>query len=223
MEDHNIYRIRDMKDEDISQVLDIDLDAFPTQWPHPTFISYHHELRNRLAHYMVVYKPRDPQPPVEEKSPEPRPRGVLSHIKRLLDHGHFLGLGRPSQPTEYLAGMAGIWMMVDEAHIVTIAVRKIHKMQGLGEWLLISIIEMAMRLNAKVVTLEVRISNVIAQKLYEKYGFTKAGTRKKYYSDNGEDALIMTTSDLTTPEYKSKFQRLKDAHRERWSYCHIGA
>jgi ribosomal-protein-alanine N-acetyltransferase len=222
MEDSKIYRIRDMMDDDISQALDIDLDAFPTQWPHPTFMSYHHELRNKLAHYIVIYRPNDPQPPAEEKPvTEDSPR-VLSFIRRLFNHGGFFGLGRPSQPKEYLAGMAGIWMMVDEAHIVTIAVRKAHKNQGLGERLLISIIQLAMQLNARVVTLEVRLSNTIAQKLYEKYGFTKAGTRKKYYSDNGEDALIMTTGDLTSPDYRLKLQQLAQAHRERWSYCYTG-
>ncbi|MGA9048250.1 MAG: ribosomal protein S18-alanine N-acetyltransferase [Dehalococcoidia bacterium] len=223
MEDSKTYRIRDMRDEDIGQVLDIDLDAFPTQWPHPTFTSYHHELRNKLAHYMVIYRVNDPQPPAVQDTPAERPPGVLSFIKGLFNHGGFLGLGRPAQPREYLAGMAGIWMMVDEAHIVTIAVRKVHKNQGLGEWLLISIIGLATRLNAKVVTLEVRVSNTIAQRLYEKYGFTKAGTRKKYYSDNGEDALIMTTGDLTSPEYRLRLEQLSRAHRERYSCCYTGA
>ncbi|MGD0355196.1 MAG: ribosomal protein S18-alanine N-acetyltransferase [Dehalococcoidia bacterium] len=222
MEDRKIYYIRDMRDEDISQVLDIDLDAFPTQWPHPTFTSYHHELRNKLAHYIVICRDNDPQQPAEEKPPAKDSPRVLSFIRGLVNHGRFFGLGRPSQPREYLAGMAGIWMMVDEAHIVTIAVKRLHKNQGLGEWLLISVIELAMRLNARVVTLEVRVSNTIAQKLYEKYGLSKAGTRKKYYSDNGEDALIMTTGDLTSPEYKLRLQQLSQAHHERWNYCYTG-
>ena len=220
MEDSKIYRIRDMRDEDISQVLDIDLDAFPTQWPHPTFTSYHHELRNKLAHYIVIYRENDPQPPAQEKPLAEGSQRMLSFIKGVLNHGLLFGLGKPSQPREYLPGMAGIWMMVDEAHIVTIAVRKAHKNQGLGEWLLISIIELAMQLNARVVTLEVRVSNTIAQKLYEKYGFSKAGIRKKYYSDNGEDALIMTTGDLTSSEYRLKLQQLAQSHRERYSYCY---
>jgi ribosomal-protein-alanine N-acetyltransferase len=222
IEDSKTYRIRDMRDEDISQVLQIDLDAFPTQWPHPTFTSYHHELRNKLAHYIVIYRANEPQPPAVEKPPAEGSPRALSFIRRLFNHGGFFGLGKPSQPTEYLAGMAGIWMMVDEAHMVTIAVRKAHKNQGLGEWLLISVIELAMRLNARVVTLEVRVSNTIAQKLYEKYGFTKAGTRKKYYSDNGEDALIMTTGDLTSPEYRLKLEQLAQSHRGRYSYCYSG-
>ncbi|MHB8086111.1 MAG: ribosomal protein S18-alanine N-acetyltransferase [Dehalococcoidia bacterium] len=222
MEDDKFYRIRAMRDEDIGQVLGIDLDAFPTQWPHPTFTSYHHELRNKLAHYIVIYRENDPPPAVQD-IPAERSPGMISFIKGLFKHDGFFGLGRPSQPREYLAGMAGIWMMVDEAHIVTIAVRKAHKNQGLGEWLLISIIDLAMRLNAKVVTLEVRMSNTIAQKLYEKYGFTKAGVRKKYYSDNGEDALIMTTGDLTSPEYRRRLEQLAQAHRERCSYCRSGA
>ena len=212
------YTIRPMKDWDIPQVLDIDLDAFPTQWPHPTNNSYHHELRNKLAHYVVVYKDRGEMP----VQPERKPGGfkdVLSYIKGLFSHDRFFGPDKPPYVDE-LVGMAGIWMMVDEAHIVTIAVRKACRRQGLGDQLLIAIVEMARQLNARIVTLEVRVSNTIAQALYKKYGFTVAGTRRKYYSDNGEDALIMSTGDITSPAYEEMFGRLKDEHRKKWEHCY---
>jgi ribosomal-protein-alanine N-acetyltransferase len=115
--------------------------------------------------------------------------------------------------------MAGIWMMVDEAHVVTIAVRRSHRHQGLGEWLLIHIIEMSRSLRARYVTLEVRESNSAAQALYQNYGFTKAGTRLKYYSDNGENALIMTTCELDSPSYLERLNRLRQEHHARWSHC----
>jgi ribosomal-protein-alanine N-acetyltransferase len=217
MEQENTYHIRKMKDNDIPQVLDIDLDAFPTQWPHPTSSSFHHELRNKLAHYVVVYQNHTGGGgnPGQNISLWGR---TTSYIKYLFEHDRFFGPISPGDK-EKLAGMAGIWMMVDEAHVVTIAVRKSQRNHGLGEWLIISIIDMALQLGAKIVTLEVRVSNVTAQKLYEKYGFSIAGTRRKYYSDNGEDAYIMSTDDINSSEYKTRFLRLKADHRQRWDHC----
>jgi len=217
MEQENTYHIRKMRDNDIPQVLEIDLDAFPTQWPHPTNSSFHHELRNKLAHYIVVYRNHSGggNNPAQNNSLWDR---TTSYIKYLFEHDRFFG-PITANDKERLAGMAGIWMMVDEAHVVTIGVRKSQRNQGLGEWLLINIIDMAIRLGAKVVTLEVRLSNVTAQKLYEKYGFSIAGTRRKYYSDNGEDAYIMSTEDINSDEYKTSFMQLRADHRQRWSHC----
>ena len=215
---HN-YHIRGMRDGDIDQVLEIDMDAFPTQWPHPSFNSFRHELRNKLAHYLVIYRDNidtEPQQEPEERKPTGF-NAVISYVVHLFDHDRFFGPEKIPPPKEYIMGMAGIWLMVEEAHITTIAVRKSYKQQGLGERLLISIIDLARELHARIVTLEVRISNTVAQALYEKYGFSKAGIRKKYYSDNAEDALIMTTDILTSPAYTVKFQQLKDEHRSRWS------
>ena len=211
------YHIRKMADADIPQALEIDLDAFPNQWPHASASSFHHELRNKLAYYIVVG---------EDGASENGGNGqavtglkeIASYIRQLFSRDRFFGPA--GQNREYLAGMAGIWMMVDEAHIVTIAVRNNRKNLGLGEWLLINIIELAKQLRAKYVTLEVRVSNKTAQALYEKYGFTRAGTRRKYYSDNGEDAVIMTTCELDSPAYQATLQNLKDEHRSRWSRCY---
>jgi ribosomal-protein-alanine N-acetyltransferase len=218
METTCLYNIRKMKDWDIPQVLDIDMDAFPTQWPHPTTSSYHHELRNKLAHYVVLCKNRTGQSQ-EIVRKTIGFRDVISYIKGLFNHDRFFGPEKPAS-TDQLVGMAGIWMMVDEAHIVTIAVRQAYKRKGLGEQLLIAIIELSRELNAKIVTLEVRVSNTVAQALYAKYGFLTAGTRRRYYSDNGEDALIMSTMDISTPAYGEMFMRLKAEHRERWDHCY---
>jgi [ribosomal protein S18]-alanine N-acetyltransferase len=218
MEQPNTYHIRKMKDSDVPQVLEIDLDAFPTQWPHPTHSSFHHELRNKLAHYIVVYHNNNNTHVQNTGHNASVWEKTTSYIKNLFEHDRFFGTGT-SYDKEKLAGMAGIWMMVDEAHVVTIGVKRAHQKKGLGEWLLISIIDMATRLGAKVVTLEVRVSNVSAQKLYEKYSFSIAGTRKKYYSDNGEDGYIMTTDELDSEEFKTRFQRLKAEHAQRWTHC----
>jgi [ribosomal protein S18]-alanine N-acetyltransferase len=215
METGNYYIIRKMKDDDIQQVLDIDLDAFPTQWPHPTTSSYQHEMRNRLAHYLVIAEKGKTNIPAAE----PKPTGIkalISSIRGLFSGNHLKG-GLSFRYHDYLDGMAGIWMMVEEAHIVTIALRKSHTKLGLGELLLISIIEMASQLNAKIITLEVRVSNTVAQGLYTKYGFVPVGTRRRYYSDNGEDALIMSTDDISSEAFQYKLGRLKSEHHERWN------
>ncbi len=97
---------------------------------------------------------------------------------------------------DQLVGFAGMWLMVDEAHITTFAVRKTWRRQGVGERLLLAILDLAKARGAREATLEVRPSNHPARKLYEKYGFALVGVRPRYYSDDNEDALIMTTDTL---------------------------
>jgi ribosomal-protein-alanine N-acetyltransferase len=95
---------------------------------------------------------------------------------------------------------AGIWLMVDEAHITTFAVLPTWRRQGVGGRLLLELIELAVDLGARVVTLEVRLSNAAARRLYQRFGFRPVGVRPRYYSDNGEDALIMTTDALDSDD-----------------------
>ncbi|TYS12771.1 ribosomal-protein-alanine N-acetyltransferase [Rossellomorea vietnamensis] len=88
-------------------------------------------------------------------------------------------------------GYCGVWIIVDEAHITNIAVLPSYRGQGLGDRLMQSMIEIAKEMGAVTMTLEVRVSNTPAQTLYKKFGFAEGGVRKKYYSDNQEDALVM--------------------------------
>ena len=106
--------------------------------------------------------------------------------------------------------------MADEAHIINIAVREDHRRQGVGELLLISIIDLATELNASIVTLEVRTSNTAAQSLYRKYGFSQVGIRKGYYTDNREDAILMSTEKIASTPFQAQLNRLKQAHSKRW-------
>ena len=82
--------------------------------------------------------------------------------------------------------------------------------------MIISLIDLAFQLKAQVVTLEVRVSNDLARTLYQKYGFNTAGIRRRYYTDNGEDAYIMTTDTITTPSFQTRFTELKQEYRKRW-------
>jgi ribosomal-protein-alanine N-acetyltransferase len=86
----------------------------------------------------------------------------------------------------------GYWLMGDEAHIVNVATHPDLRRRGYGEITIMGMVEAAHRSGARLVTLEVRMSNRVAQKLYAKLGFVEVGERRRYYNDNGEDALLMT-------------------------------
>jgi ribosomal-protein-alanine N-acetyltransferase len=90
----------------------------------------------------------------------------------------------------------GFWLMSNEAHIATIATHPQWRRRKLSEWLLLEMIAQARIHGAYTATLEVRVSNLAAQALYEKLGFVEVGQRKRYYRDNGEDARLMTLFNL---------------------------
>lgn len=89
-------------------------------------------------------------------------------------------------------GYAGFWNVSGEGGITNVAVLPEYRRQGIGSMLIAQMIKTAMQLKLDLLTLEVRKSNIAAQGLYKKYGFDIIGERKRYYSDNGEDAWIMT-------------------------------
>ncbi|MGQ9681279.1 MAG: ribosomal protein S18-alanine N-acetyltransferase [Anaerolineae bacterium] len=114
-----------------------------------------------------------------------------------------------------IVGYGGFWMMLDEGHICTLGVHPDWRRRGIGELLLSHMIAQAAGLGANVVTLEVRVSNLAAQQLYQKYGFSTVGLRKGYYSDNNEDALIMTTEPIGSAAYQSRYNRLQRMLHQR--------
>jgi ribosomal-protein-alanine N-acetyltransferase len=103
-----------------------------------------------------------------------------------------------------------MWLMVDEAHITTFAIHPAWRRQRIGERLLLAFLDLATDQRAHEATLEVRLSNLAARKLYEKYGFRPVGLRPRYYSDDYEDALIMTTSALPEPAMRDRIARLRE-------------
>jgi len=100
---------------------------------------------------------------------------------------------------ERVVGFAGVWLMVDEAHITTFGVHPEWRRQGIGRQLLLNLMDLGATLRARRMTLEVRVSNEPAQGLYRSFGFEVVGRRPRYYTDDGEDALVMTTPDLDDP------------------------
>lgn len=93
-----------------------------------------------------------------------------------------------------VVGYAGMWLVVGEAHVTNVAVHPGFRKKGIGELLMRSLMTIARESGAKMMTLEVRKSNYIAQNLYTKLGFEPIGIRRGYYTDNNEDAVIMWTN-----------------------------
>lgn len=169
----------------IPAVMEIEGESFSLPWPES---GYRHELtRNEFAHYYVL-RPR----PAASSAPKSTRKRWWQVTRR-----------RRGNNTGLILGYGGFWLMYDEAHISTLAVRRMYRQQGLGEFLLVAMLDEAQRLGASRATLEVRVSNAAAQALYAKYGFEQVGRRKAYYNDNKEDALILTTPKFVSPAYQS--------------------
>jgi ribosomal-protein-alanine N-acetyltransferase len=199
--------LRLMREEDIPQVAEIDRAAFPTLWPP---INYQRELENRLAHYIVACDDEEMiEAPEVKAAPQKGFAGMISRLKS------FFGNGSPPPARQYIFGFAGLWLMAGEAHITNIAVWEKHRRQGIGEALLIAMIELAIELDARLITLEVRASNTAAQSLYAKYGFTQVGVRRGYYTDNREDGILMSLQDITSATVQANLQQLKQAHSQK--------
>ncbi|GAC1350187.1 MAG: ribosomal protein S18-alanine N-acetyltransferase [Ktedonobacteraceae bacterium] len=198
------YVIERMTMSDVPRVIEIERLAYPSTWP-PS--AYRKELQdNRWAHYIVlrdrkIFEERATVPAHEPEKP-----------RRIFPLSLLPSRSTVTMPTPELAsivGFAGLWLMVDEAHITTIAMHPNYRRQGLGEFMLVNLIDIAYSIGAKWVTLEVRITNHTAQNLYRKYGFREAGLRHRYYSDNQEDALVMWTDEIHSSSYKQRFQETK--------------
>jgi ribosomal-protein-alanine N-acetyltransferase len=192
-----------MQYEDIPQVAQIDREAFPGEWVFRSQAAYKQDLDNPSIRYIVAC--RDKHATESGGQVMPRP----SWFKRVFSYERRLNT------REYIVGFSGFWMMVGEAHIIAIGVRNGYRKLGIGEGLLIATIELAQILNANIVTLEVRASNMVAQELYKKYGFRVTGRRLRYYSSDGEDAIIMSTDGITSLPFQASFQHLRKDYAQR--------
>lgn len=204
-----------MTQSDVPDVSRIERRCFSNPWP---ISAYRRELRNPGQNYYVVLRalPFAPEESngaadaalANEQHPSPRARWSLFHLGRR-------GEAMPTGP--HLAGFAGMWNVYDEAHITTIGVDPAYRGRGFGEVLLMALFCEAIRRGATWVTLEVRVSNTVAQRLYEKYGMTVQMTRRRYYSDNGEDAHVMWSQSLRDPAYIERLDALHQALQRKMS------
>jgi ribosomal-protein-alanine N-acetyltransferase len=142
--------------------------------------------------------------------PSPARAGLFEHELEQNQLAHYQVVGLGADGRFRLVGFAGYWLIADEVHISTIATHPERRGQGLGELLLLNLLLLAYTHPANLVTLEVRQNNLPAQSLYKKYQFEHTGTRRRYYRDTGEDALIMTVAALDA-SYRHFLQRQEAA------------
>lgn len=196
------YVLRLLTVADVPQVMDIERESFPSMWPQT---AYSRELKNRLARYLVLVEEGDEG---ESKPAASLLRRAMRWLLRAKDE--------PPPTRRLIIGLVGVWLMVDQAHVVTIAVREAFRQQGAGGLLLLAGMEVAFAENMESVTLEYRRDNEAARALYEKFGFLSVGVRPRYYTDTNEDAVIMTTPPLKSKSYREKYERLRTEHLDRW-------
>ncbi|MEG4854222.1 ribosomal protein S18-alanine N-acetyltransferase [Microcoleus sp. B5-D4] len=127
----------------------------------------------------------------------------------------------PLQIPPTLIGIGCLWAILEEAHIIMLAIHPQFQGQGLGQALLLALLKSACDRQLERATLEVRDSNLAAVSLYKKFGFKEAGRRKRYYEDTGEDALVMWRSGLEKPEFQryladEKVQMCDRLHQKNW-------
>ncbi|MBN2099254.1 MAG: ribosomal protein S18-alanine N-acetyltransferase [Dehalococcoidia bacterium] len=206
------YSVRPMNADDIPQVSEIDREAFPTEWPPP---SFKRELSSSMVRYLVAVD--ESRRTVSNATVPKRSmwESLVAGVRHMLGRDDASTQVADVQDAQLIVGYASIWMMVDESHLTSIAVRQGHQHQGIGEMLLIAIINLSVQMKAQVVTLEVRASNRSAQALYAKYGFKSVGIRRRYYTDNSEDAVVMTTDKITSVAYQTKLRELEAKCMER--------
>jgi [ribosomal protein S18]-alanine N-acetyltransferase len=190
------YLLRHMRLEDIPQVVKIDEASFPSSWSPRT---YQFEISNRDTSQMIVLE-------ISNTALHPV-GGWRSVVQRLLN---------PKNP-DAIIGYGGCWLIAGEAHISTIAVHPDFRGLGLGELLLVGMLQRGIYLGGDYSVLEVRASNYTAQALYRKYEYQVVGRRKAYYRDNSEDALLMEIRPLDAA-YQQRLAKRAAALQERLSY-----
>lgn len=213
-----VFRVEPMSQDDLTEVSRVEKRCFSNPWP---VSAYRRELRLPEQNFYAVLRevpgPMAPSPNNGHENGHQRPAAV-TEAGRGLARFPRLAFGRRGESASArgnLVGFAGMWTMYDEAHVTTIGVDPDYRGRGFGEWLLLTLFEEAIRRGTAIVTLEVRVSNHTAQQLYRKYGFSIQGTRKRYYSDNDEDAYIMWSRSLHDRAYRAELAQLADALRRR--------
>lgn len=202
------FKIERMSADDIPEVLEIDRHSFLTPWPAEAYRREVEYPSNNL--YVVLRRIRS----VQDASPEHR--ALFQNWLPAFRDGYRVRRNR-------VVGYAGLWIVTDEAHITTIAVAPQERGQKLGELILSELVQYAMTHGANWMTLEARVSNTVAQSLYHKYTFKEAGYRRRYYTDDGEDAVVMWTDRLDTEEFRNRFEKLREELCEELPEQYLGA
>lgn len=189
--------IRPMTETDLRNVRRVERAAYGGALPGTPF---ERELNNGLAHYIVAVERIEEPEPVEDES------SFLHSVRRLFARAR----------EDRLLGFAGVWYTTKQLHIVTVAVEPSEQGRGIGQQLLLECHRLAGDAELPTIALEVRVSNERAQRLYEWFGFRRAGMLRGYYSDNGEDAVVMLTPELDEPAFASQIRQLREQHRAQY-------
>lgn len=193
------FYLEPMQPEDVADVSQLDHRCFTNPWPQS---AYRRELANPQGNFYIVLRQRLTGAQLREEAAN----NPLSRVSRWL---------WSDDEQDPIVGYAGMWIRAGEAHVTTIGVAPELRRRGLGELLFVALFEEAIARGAQWITLEVRVSNSQAQQLYEKYGLTRYGIRRRYYSDNGEDADIMWSQSLHDSDYVHRVEGLRDELADR--------
>ena len=201
--------LRDMTRADIRAVRRIESAAYEDAWPARAFDA---ELANAFARYRVAIE----EPATASDEPERMgalgARGAIATLRRRL-------LRR--MRSDRIVGFIGVWYMHDQMHFVTIAVDPAQQGRGIGARLLLECMDLAREAELPEIVLEVRVTNERAKALYERFGFHRAGTLLAYYQDNGEDAHVMLSGPLESPESQLRHATIRDDLRARGVFADL--
>ncbi|MEJ7838962.1 MAG: ribosomal protein S18-alanine N-acetyltransferase [Thermomicrobiales bacterium] len=213
-----VFVVEPMAEPDIEEVSRVEAECFTNPWP---VSAYQRELKRPEQNYYIVLRE---EPDIEGVEPAATSNGdsdwANSFRTRRPRRFGFWPFGRrdASAAKAPIIGFAGMWNLMDESHITTIGVTPAMRGNGLGEILFVTMLVEARRRSVTWVTLEVRVTNLSAQSLYRKYGFTIQGRRPRYYSDNNEDAFIMWSGSLKDEDYLKTIQQLNRQLHHKMSF-----
>ncbi len=195
--------ITPMTPADLDEILGLERRCFQDPWTRRMYLVDMTE--NELATYLVVRWTVEDEKRKTKNDEARAARG--ENLPSAICH-----------PPSAILAYGGFWLMADEAHIATVASHPDWRGCGLGEWLMVALLEAAMARGARLATLEVRAGNAPARQLYRKLGFEVEGVRAHYYRD-GEDGLIMTTPSLSSLVMQARLAAARTDARARWERC----
>jgi len=197
--------LRYMRRKDVPRVVSIDRMSFPSPW---SAHSYNYEVAESTYSHMVAL-----EAPIEQP---------IQGFKKFV-HA-FSGQRARVETVQQVVAYGGLWNIAGEAHISTIASHPDFRGRGWGEVILASMIDKAINLQAEYIVLEVRVSNTVAQRLYEKYEFATVDIKRNYYRDDREDAYDMRLDLEDTAliqRFYQRFEQIKLKHQFENCYTNI--
>lgn len=195
--------LRYMQLDDIPAVVMIDTVSFDPSW---SARSYAFEITDSNYSYMLVLEQtRTPAAPQRQHHDAGKRARRLGRWLREMGASVSAASGSEAHEVREIVGYGGMWIIADEAHISTIASHPQHRGRGFGELALMTMIRKAIAMRAAYIVLEVRVSNVIAQQLYTKYGFQIVDTKQNYYHVQNEDGYDMRLSLHNNDDYVRQF------------------